>query len=75
MLLAAVLGLYGVMIGIIILMVHFARLESFSVPFSAPYSGLGLKEGDLKDTLVKAPLQHLKYRPKFTFPKDRKRMK
>lgn len=75
MFLAAILGLYGVMLGIIILMVHLAKLESFTVPFSAPYSGLGLKEGDLKDTLVKVPIRHMKYRPKFTFPKDKRRMR
>ncbi|MFS8540869.1 MAG: spore germination protein, partial [Tissierellales bacterium] len=75
MFLAAILGLYGVMLGVIILMVHLAKLESFTVPFSAPYSGLGLKEGDLKDTLVKVPVRHMKYRPKFTFPKDKRRMR
>jgi len=75
MFLAAVLGLYGLMLGIAILIVHLAKLESFTVPFSAPYSGLGLKEGDLKDTLVKAPIQKLKRRPQFTFPKDKTRMK
>ena len=73
MFLAAIFGLYGVMLGIVILMTHFAKLESFGIPFASPYSGLGLKDGDLKDTLVKAPLQKLQYRPKFTFPKDKRR--
>ncbi len=75
MFLAAILGLYGLILGIIILLVHFAKLESFTVHFSAPYSGLGLKEGDLRDTLVKAPIQNIKYRPNFTFPKDKRRMR
>lgn len=73
MILAAIFGLYGVMLGIVILMTHFAKLESFGIPFTSPYSGLGLKDGDLKDTLVKAPPQKLQYRPKFTFPKDKRR--
>ncbi len=73
MFLAAIFGLYGVMLGIVILMTHFAKLESFGIPFTSPYSGLGLKDGDLKDTLVKAPPQKLQYRPKFTFPKDKRR--
>ncbi len=73
MILAAIFGLYGVMLGIVTLMVHFAKLESFGIPFTAPFSGLGLKDGDLKDTLVKAPPQKLQYRPKFTFPKDKRR--
>lgn len=73
MILAAIFGLYGVMLGIVILMTHFAKLESFGIPFTSPYSGIGLKDGDLKDTLVKAPPQKLQYRPKFTFPKDKRR--
>ena len=75
MFLSAILGLYGLMLGIAVLLVHFAKLESFTVPFSAPYSGLGLKEGDIKDTLIKAPIQQFKRRPAFTFPKDRRRMR
>ncbi|MBZ2175089.1 spore germination protein [Schnuerera sp. xch1] len=74
MVLAAVLGLYGIMLGVVILFAHFAKLKSFGVPFASPYSGLGIKEGDLKDTLIKAPLQRLRFRPKFTFPRDKKRM-
>ncbi|MCF6464314.1 spore germination protein [Clostridium sp. Cult2] len=74
MALAGILGLYGIMLGIVVLTTHFARLESFGIPFSSPYSGLGIKEGDLKDTLVKAPIQKFQFRPIFTFPKDRRRM-
>lgn len=74
MALAGILGLYGIMLGIVVLSTHFARLESFGIPFSAPYSGLGIEEGDLKDTLIKAPIQKLQLRPIFTFPKNRRRM-
>ena len=74
MILAAIFGLYGIMLGIVVLFVHLAKMESFGIPYTAPYSGLGLREGDLKDTLIRAPLQKLKYRPRFTLPKDKKRM-
>lgn len=73
--LASVLGLYGIMLGIVVLSTHVARLESFGIPFASPYSGLGLQEGDLKDTLVKAPIQKLQLRPVFTFPKNKRRMR
>lgn len=75
MILAAVLGLYGIMLGIVILSTHLARLSSFGIPFTSPYSGLGIKEGDLKDTLIKAPIQKLEFRPKFTFNKNKRRMR
>jgi len=73
--LSAVFGLYGIMLGIVTLSTHMARLESFGIPFTAPYSGLGLQEGDLKDTLIKAPIQKLQLRPIFTLTKNRRRMR
>lgn len=72
--LSGLLGLYGIMIGIILLGSHLAIQNSFGIPYTSPYSGLGIEEGDLKDTLVKAPIQRLWLRPGFTHPKDRKRM-
>ena len=75
MILAAILGLYGIMLGVVILTTHLARLNSFGIPFTSPYSGLGIEEGDLKDTLIKAPIQNLEFRPKFTFNKNKRRMR
>lgn len=75
MILASIFGLYGIMLGVAVLIVHFAKLESFGVPFASPFSGLGLKEGDLRDTIVKAPIQKLQFRPNFTFPKDKRRFR
>lgn len=72
---AAVLGLYGVMIGFLIMLTHLSKLNSFGIPFTSPYSGLGLKEGDLKDTIMKAPIQKLNRRPAFTFPKNKRRLR
>lgn len=75
MILASILGLYGIMLGIVVLSTHVVRLNSFGIPFTSPYSGLGLEEGDLKDTLIKAPIQKFQLRPTFTFPKNKRRMK
>lgn len=73
--LAGLLGLYGIMIGIILMGSHLVIMTSFGVPITAPYSGLGIEEGDLKDTFVKAPIQRLWLRPGFTNPQNKKRMK
>ncbi len=75
MICAAILGLYGIMLGFLIMLTHLVKLNSFGIPFTSPYSGLGLEEGDLKDTLVKAPIQKLKRRPTFTFPKNKRRLR
>lgn len=73
--LSGILGLYGIMLGIILLGSHLVILNSFGIPLSSPYSGLGIEEGDIKDTLVKAPIQRLWLRPGFTNPKNKQRMK
>lgn len=73
--LAAILGLYGIMLGIILIGTHLTILTSFGIPYTSPYSGLGIEQGDLKDTLIKAPIQKLWKRPGFTNPKNKKRMK
>ena len=72
---AGIFGLYGIMIGVIILGTHLATLSSFGIPYTSPYSGLGIKEGDLKDTLIKGPIQGFIKRPGFTKPRDKIRMK
>src|SRR5699024_8827182 len=42
---AGIFGLYGVMIGMIIVSTHLASLSSFGIPYTSPYSGLGIEEG------------------------------
>lgn len=75
MILAAILGIYGVMLGLIVMGTHLVKLNSFGIPFTSPFSGLGFKTGDLKDVLVRVPVSKSKHRPDFTFPKDKKRIK
>ncbi|MDR7869650.1 MAG: spore germination protein [Tissierellaceae bacterium] len=73
--LAGFLGLYGITLCLIILLSHLAKLNSFGIPYTSPYTGLGIAEGDLKDTLVKMPVQRLWLRPAFTYPKNKRRMR
>ena len=73
--LSGILGLYGIMVGIILMGSHLLILDSFGIPITSPYSGLGVEQGDLKDTLVKAPIQRLWLRPGFTHPRNQQRMK
>ncbi|SHH75063.1 spore germination protein KA [Sporobacter termitidis DSM 10068] len=58
---AGILGLYGISMGLIILLLHLCKLKSASVPYltpAAPYI-----KGANKDTLVRFPLFKLKFRP------------
>ncbi len=72
--LAGILGLFGIMTGLLFIVIHLVTINSFGVPYTSPYSGLGVLD-DLKDTLIKAPPRELWQRPKFTFPLNKQRMK
>jgi hypothetical protein len=61
MLLSAVFGLYGIMLGIMILMLHLVQLRSFGVPYMAPWSPLNLS--DFRDTLIRVPWKWMRKRP------------
>lgn len=61
MLLASILGLYGIMIGILVTLIHLCSLKSFGVPYLSPLVGTPYHE--LKDSLIKAPRISMHKRP------------
>lgn len=61
--LGAFFGLYGVMLGLLALLIHLASLKSFSVNYLSPLAPLKLK--DLKDVIVRFPWWSMKKRPSF----------
>lgn len=64
--LSAFFGLYGFVLGIMILLIHLAGLKSFGVPYLLPFaaSGLGGKS-DGRDAIIRYPLNKLKDRPSY----------
>ncbi|MGG1312014.1 MULTISPECIES: spore germination protein [Cohnella] len=69
---AGIFGLYGVMIGLILIANHLLALQSFGVPYLSPlipsdYQGL-------KDLLVRGPLWWMSKRPEFLYPRDKTRV-
>ena len=62
-LLSGFLGLYGFMMGSIIIMIHLCGIRSFGIPYMVSFTSLG-PEG-LKDTIFRLPLWFMKKRPKF----------
>lgn len=68
MLLAATLGLHGVVIGLLMVFIHMLELRSFGVPYLAPLTPPTV--GDWKDTLVRAPWWRMKRRPRMLSPGD-----
>ncbi|EGW36804.1 spore germination protein [Desulfosporosinus sp. OT] len=59
---ATFLGIFGILMGSIILLIHLVKLRSFGVPYMAPLAPGNLN--DLQDVLIKAPTWALNTRPR-----------
>lgn len=58
----AFIGLYGIILGFLVVVLHMCGLRTFGVPYMAPISPLRINE--LKDTFIRYPLKSLfKKRP------------
>lgn len=69
---AGIFGLYGVMVGLILIANHMLSLKSFGVPYMSPLSP-GLFRG-MKDMLIRAPLWWMQKRPGFLQTQNRDRV-
>jgi len=72
MIAASVLGIYGIMVMLLIIVGHMANLRSFGVPYLSPLAPLSV--GDLKDVLLRAPWSELEKRPSFLGIQNARRM-
>ncbi len=64
----AVLGMFGLVMGLLAILAHLATLRSFGVPYLVPYAYFSAQ--DLKDTVIKQPLPAFRRRPTFLRPRD-----
>jgi spore germination protein KA len=60
---AGFMGLYGIMFGILGLVLHLCSIRSFGVPYMLTYTSLRPK--DIKNVFMRVPLKELKKRPAF----------
>ncbi|MBB6636153.1 spore germination protein [Cohnella thailandensis] len=65
---AALFGIFGIMIGFMILIAHLISLESFGTPFGSPFAPV--RFADWKDTMVRIPLWRMRKRPVSTKPAE-----
>lgn len=72
MLLAAVFGMFGVMIGFIWINMHLVSIQSFGKSYLGPI--VPWEPKDWKDSLVRLPIQLFAWRPVINSPQDEKRM-
>jgi len=63
MILAGMLGFFGVAVGIYGILIHLLSLRSFGVPYTSPIAPMHIR-AFLQDTIVRAPWWALKSRPR-----------
>lgn len=71
--LSGTLGLYGIFVGVLIILIHLVRLRSFGVPFLAPVAPFKLS--DIKGVFIRTPWWAMISRPSFIETKNTQRMK
>lgn len=72
MLLAGSLGLFGLILGALLILAHLVSLKSFGINYFSPI--VPYRPKDWKDLLVRAPLPYLKERPEILHSFNSKRM-
>lgn len=58
---AGVLGLYGIMLGLLLILSHLVKLKSFGIPYMHPF--VSFSASDFKDTIARVPLFMMQRRP------------
>lgn len=66
---SAILGLYGLMLGVIFMIIHLTRIKSYDIPYLAP--AVDLVWSDFKDLYVRMPLRTFIKRPVFLRGRNR----
>ena len=61
MFLASIFGMFGIVIGSIVIFTHLCKLRSFGVPYFEPFAPLKMSE--LKDVFIRAPWWAMNKRP------------
>lgn len=65
---SSLFGFVGIVIGLMLILVHLCKLESFGTPYFSPLAPFKLSEN--KDTVIRLPLWMFMKRPTGTRPKD-----
>jgi len=64
-------GMYGLFLGLLMIMIHFLRLSSLGAPYFSPFAPLRLS--DWKDTFLRVPTPWMNYRSTNTRPRETQR--
>jgi spore germination protein len=74
--LCAWLGFFGFLVGLLSVLVHLSRLESFGIPYLMPFVGADLTGyEDARDSIWRAPLRAMTRRPIYARRGERMRLR
>lgn len=74
-LLSAWLGFFGMLVGLLAVLIHLSRLKSFGIPYLMPFVGADLNDyEDERDMLWRQPLHKLTKRPIYTRRGQRRKL-
>lgn len=74
--LGAVWGLYGIMLGVLVLLIHLASMESFGIPYLMPAVAGSADDGvEYQDFVMRKPIFTMRERPIYTQMGQRRRFR
>lgn len=62
---ASIFGLFGISIGMCLLVIHLCTLKSCGVPYMTPFSSFVENRKDLRDTVVRPRIKNMVHRPRY----------
>ncbi|MFW6305872.1 MAG: spore germination protein [Bacillota bacterium] len=71
MIFATLFGLYGLVLGLILLSIHLVSLKSFGIPYMTPLAPSRIN--DMKDAILRGPIWGMVTRPKYMRTKNKQR--
>lgn len=63
--LAATLGLFGVALGVCLLLTHLCSLKSLGIPYMSPFTSFVENKRDLKDTIIRHRIKNMVHKPQY----------
>lgn len=70
------LGFFGLLVGLLAVLIHLCKLKSFGIPYLMPFVGADLSDyEDERDFLWREPLHRLRMRPIYANPKNRRKLR
>ena len=73
---SAWLGFFGLLVGLLVILIHLSRLMNFGIPYLMPFVGADLSGyEDERDSIWRAPFRRLTRRPIYANEKERVKLK